>query len=68
MRILELVSSWFAIRRAQRRWRDTRTILILVLLCALCNIVTVACGLIGYALQQIGILPPVTPTIPLFFL
>ena len=67
MDLINALVHWRAIQRAKRRWRDIRIILILVLICALCNIATIACGLIGYVLQQIGILPPVTPTATMLF-
>ena len=57
MDFLNAFHRWREIQRAKRRWRDIRTILILVLICALCNIATIVCGVMGYVLQQIGILP-----------
>jgi hypothetical protein len=62
MNVLNALSRWIAIRRAQRRWRDVRTILILVLICVLCNVVSLFCGLTGYTLQQLGLLPQITAT------
>ena len=61
MRLLELFAGWVAYRRARRRWRDAMTLLTLVLICALLNISFFCCGLVGYTLQRIGILPTSTP-------
>ncbi|MBN1874823.1 MAG: hypothetical protein JXA33_11385 [Anaerolineae bacterium] len=61
MRPLELLTDWFAYRRARRRWRDAMTLLTLMLICVLLNLSFFCCGLIGYTLQQIGVLPTSTP-------
>jgi len=58
MDFLNAFYRWREIQRAKRRWRSIRTILILVLICALFNIISLACGVVAYVLQQIGLLPP----------
>lgn len=63
MDFLNAFHRWRAYRRTRRRWRDTRTILVLVLICALCNFIGIACSLFAYALQQIGILMPASALI-----
>jgi len=51
-----------AARRARRRWEKIQPLLILVLLCILCQGFSLLCGLTGYVLQNLGILSTVTPT------
>ena len=51
-----------AARRARRRWEKIQPLLILVLLCVLCQVFSAICGLTGYVLQYLGLLPTVTPT------
>lgn len=64
MSLLRSISQWLAWRRAQRRlrrrWRDLKVILLLVLFCLLFQLVSLGCGVIGYTLQRLGLLPEAT--------
>ena len=44
-------------RRRRRRWRDAKVLLILVLACVLFQVFGLACGVVGYVLQRLGLLP-----------
>ena len=61
LNFLRGLDRWFAYRRARRRWRDIKTLLVLILICALFNIASLVCGVTGYTLQRLGLLPTVTP-------
>ncbi len=61
MNLWRAISRWLAWRRTRRQIRDLQVILVLVLICVLCNVVTFGCGLVGYVMQQIGLLPEQTP-------
>jgi hypothetical protein len=70
MALLRSISQWLAWRRAQRRmrrrWRDLKVILLLVLICLLFQLFSLGCGVIGYTLQRLGLLPEATPPTTLY--
>jgi hypothetical protein len=59
--LLRGIDRWIAYRRARKRWRDIKTLLVIVLIFVLCNIAGLACGVTGYTLQRLGLLPTATP-------
>ncbi len=64
--MLRGIDRWLTLRRQsrrmRRRWRDIKFFLILILLCVLFNLCSLMCGLTGYTLQRLGLLPTATPT------
>lgn len=60
--IFQMLEYQLARWRVQRRWRNLQPLLILVFLCVLCNLFGLVCGVAGYTLQRLGLLPTVTPT------
>ncbi len=63
--MVELLRAWKRmrrIRRLRRQSRDLLTLLIIAFMCVACQGASMLCGLVFYALQQVGLLPPGTPT------
>ena len=50
-----------AIRRVKKRWREMKVLLFLVFGCILFNAIGLICGVAGFTLQRLGLLPTVTP-------
>jgi len=50
-----------AIRRVRKRWREMKVLLFLVFGCILFNAIGLICGVAGFTLQRLGLLPTVTP-------
>ncbi len=62
MQWLELFFEWRRARRSWRRRRQVFSLLIFLLVCIICNAGMMACGMVVYTMQEIGLLPTLTPT------